>query len=177
MNTKNVVATAIGAALYAFGSMIMIPIGPNTSLRIAIAILVIFSIMYGPTVGFLTGFIGHALNDLIMYGSVWWSWVFLSAIVGLIMGFIYLDKTFSIRDGLMTKNHIIKMYVLALVSVLLSGLVALIGDVVFYGEPVAKTLVQLALACSTNFIVIAVVGIPVVIAMTKRNQSYRGLDA
>ena len=77
MSTKTVVAIGIGAALYAALSAISVPIGPNTSFRIAIALLPIFGAFFGPTAGFLIGFIGHALNDAFMYGSVWWSWVFL----------------------------------------------------------------------------------------------------
>ena len=73
MSTKTVVAIGIGAALYAALSAISVPIRPNTSFRIAIALLPIFGAFFGPGAGFLIGFIGHALNDAFMYGSVWWS--------------------------------------------------------------------------------------------------------
>lgn len=77
LTTKHVVAIGIGAALYAAASMISINVAPNTSLRLAVALLCIFGAIFGPVVGFLVGFIGHALNDAISYGSVWWSWVFM----------------------------------------------------------------------------------------------------
>jgi energy-coupling factor transport system substrate-specific component len=99
ISTKDVVAIGIGAALFAAVSFLSIPIGPNTSFRIAIALLVIFGAIYGPIVGFLVGFIGHALNDALMYGSVWWSWVFMSAMIGLFAGFIFLNKSFSVKTG------------------------------------------------------------------------------
>ncbi len=177
MNTKNVVAIGIGAALYAILSYISLPIGPNTSLRIAVAILVIFSAYFGAKVGFSVGFIGHALNDMLMYGSVWWSWVFLSAMIGLVMGLITKDKTFSITEGLIEKFHIVKMYLLSFVSIFAAALPAFIGDVYFYGEPADKVWVQIMLASVSNFIVIAALGIPVVIAMANRNKKTRNLDS
>ena len=42
--------------------------------------------LFGPVAGALIGLIGHVLKDLIMYGSPWWSWVIVSALVGLFIG-------------------------------------------------------------------------------------------
>ncbi len=47
MSTKTVVAIGIGAAMYAALSAISVPIGPNTSFRIAIALLPIFGASSG----------------------------------------------------------------------------------------------------------------------------------
>lgn len=72
-NTRTVVATGIGAALYGAASWINVPIVPDTQLRPAIALLAILGALYGPVVGFIAGFIGHVFNDLITSGAVWWS--------------------------------------------------------------------------------------------------------
>ena len=59
---KTVVATGIGAALFIIiGTLVNIPTPiPNTNLQTAIAVLALFAVVYGPTVGFFSGFIGHA---------------------------------------------------------------------------------------------------------------------
>lgn len=171
LSTKDVVAIGIGAALYGVISMIPIPIGPNTSFRIAIAILVIFGGLFGPIVGFLVGFIGHALNDALMWGSVWWSWVFLSAVIGLFSGLINLDDKYDISAGMLNKAHIIRMYIYSVAGVVIGSLVAYLGDVFLYGEPADKVWLQIILSSVTNLAVIAVIGIPVLIGLAKRNKT------
>ncbi len=174
-STRKVVAIGIGAALYTVLSGVAIPIGPNTSLRIAVALLTIFGAIFGPVVGFFVGFIGHALNDMIMWGSMWFSWVFLSAVIGLFAGFIKCDEDFSIEKGLVTKKHIFKMYVYAILGMFASGIVAYLGDVYIYGEPAEKVWIQIILASFSNFIVTAVLGIPVVLGIASRKRKHFNL--
>lgn len=174
-STKNVVAIGIGAALYSVLSGVAIPVGPNTSFRIAIALLTIFGAIFGPVVGFFVGFVGHALNDMIMWGSVWFSWVFLSAMIGLFGGMITLDNDFSLELGDIKKKHIVKMYIYAILGMIFAGLAAYIGDVYFYGEPAKKVWIQIALATATNFIVTASLGIPIVIGIGIRKKKYSNL--
>jgi energy-coupling factor transport system substrate-specific component len=175
MSTKTVVAIGIGAALYAALSAISVPIGPNTSFRIAIALLPIFGAFFGPTAGFLIGFIGHALNDAFMYGSVWWSWVFLSAMMGLFGGFVCFDKKFDPMNGICTKAHIAMMYIWSLVGMFVGSVIAYAGDVYLYGEPAEKLFVQITLANISNLIVIAVIGIPAVILIARSKAKNKGL--
>ena len=175
LSTKQVVAIGIGAALYAAVSFISIPIGPNTSFRLAIALLTIFGALYGPIVWFLVGFIGHALNDALAWGSVWWSWVFLSAIMGLFSGFVRFDKSFNPLEGKYEKKHIISLYGYTAVSILAASAVAYAGDVFLYGEPANKVWFQIILASISNFGVIAVVGIPAVITLASMNKSKKNL--
>ena len=61
---KSVVIIAIGVALYGFGGMIGIPVFSNTTLKPAMAILALFSMLWGPVVGFFVGFLGHWITDL-----------------------------------------------------------------------------------------------------------------
>ena len=175
MSTKTVVAIGIGAALYAALSAIAVPVGPNTSFRIAIALLPIFGAFFGPTAGFLIGFIGHALNDAFMYGGVWWSWVFLSAMMGLFGGFVCFDKKFDPINGIYSKLNIILMYVWALVGMAVGSLAAFLGDVYLYGEPAGKVYIQIILANLSNLAVIAVIGIPAVILIAMTKSKNRGL--
>ena len=176
LSTRDVVAIGIGAALYGALSIISLPIGPNTSFRIAIALLPIFGALFGPVVGFLVGFIGHALNDALMYGSVWWSWVFLSAIIGLFGGLVKFDSRFDVLTGSVTKKHYLLMYLYSFLSIIFSSVVAFAGDVFLYGEPAQKVWLQIILAGVSNFIVLAVVGIPVIIALAKLRSKNSNLQ-
>ena len=57
---RSVVATGIGAALFVVIGMISIPTPvPNTSIQLQYALQALFSVIFGPVVGFLTGFVGH----------------------------------------------------------------------------------------------------------------------
>ncbi len=176
LSTKTVVAIGIGAALYFALSYIAIPIGPNTSLKPAVALLTIIGALFGPIAGLFAGFIGHALFDALSYGGVWWSWVALSAVLGLSQGFIFSDKTFSMLKGNIQKQHIIKMYVFTAIGIIAAGLIAFLGDVFMYGEPANKVVLQLTLASVSNFLVIAIIGIPVVVQMAKMNKKNTGLE-
>ena len=96
---KNVVAIGIGAALFIIiGMLINIPTPvPNTSIQLQYAVLALFAIIFGPTVGFFTGFIGHALKDAFQFGSPWWSWVIISGLIGLSIGL--LSRSVNINKG------------------------------------------------------------------------------
>ncbi len=176
ITTKTVVAIGIGAALYYILSYVAIPIGPNTSLKPAVAILTIIGAFFGPIAGLFSGFIGHALFDALSYGSVWWSWVALSAVLGLSQGLIFQSKTFSIKQGQCDKRHIVLMYIYTIVGIVLAGLVAYAGDVFLYGEPADKVWLQITLASLANFACVAVIGIPVVVTLAKMNKKNSGLE-
>ena len=91
LSIKNIVAIGIGSAVFlVLGRFGSIPTGiPNTNLEVAYAFLALMAIIYGPVSGFLIGFIGHALKDMLFYGTPWFSWVIASAVVGLIVGLSY----------------------------------------------------------------------------------------
>ena len=75
-NTKTLVGTALGAALFTVLFMyVKIPTGiPETQLQTAYGIGGFFAALFGPLAGFLIAFIGHAISDIVQYGSAWWSW-------------------------------------------------------------------------------------------------------
>ncbi|MGO1337905.1 MAG: ECF-type riboflavin transporter substrate-binding protein, partial [Leuconostoc fallax] len=77
LSVRSVVATGIGAALFfVLMKYLAIPTGiSNTNINVAEGLLALMAGLFGPVVGFLIGFIGHALNDAVTYGSPWWSWV------------------------------------------------------------------------------------------------------
>ncbi len=90
LSVKSVVAIGIGAAIFVIlGRFASIPTGiPNTNIETVYPFLALFSVIFGPLVGFATGFIGHALKDFITFGNPWWSWILCSGLLGLCFGLI-----------------------------------------------------------------------------------------
>ena len=106
-STKTLVGTALGAALFTVLFMyVKIPTGiPETQIQSAYGIGGFFAAMFGPIAGFLIAFIGHALSDIVQYGSAWWSWVIASGVAGLIMGFAY--SKLRVDEGILTGKDIL----------------------------------------------------------------------
>ena len=65
--TRTIVATALGAALFALLFMyVKVPSGiPETSIQTAYGLGAFFAALFGPIAGGLIAFIGHALSDAI----------------------------------------------------------------------------------------------------------------
>lgn len=119
MNTntiKKVVATGIGAALFIIiGMLVNIPTPiSNTNIQLQYAVLALFAVIYGPGVGFFTGFIGHALKDSIQYGSPWWTWVLVSGLLGLMIGFF--AKKLAIQLSGMIKKDLLLFNVVQVIA-------------------------------------------------------------
>jgi len=88
--TKQVVYAAIGAALYAVltwaFNVWQIPGDGNVGIRPAIVIPMFFGIAFGPIVGFITGFVGNILADMLSGYGFWIWWDLGNGIIGLIPG-------------------------------------------------------------------------------------------
>jgi energy-coupling factor transport system substrate-specific component len=95
--TRQVVYGAIGAALYGVLSwatnFFPLPAAGNITFRPAVAVLIFFGVAYGPIVGFLAGFIGNTLGDLISGFGFYWNWSLGSGLMGMIPGLIMLTIT------------------------------------------------------------------------------------
>lgn len=156
---KNVVAIGIGAALFIIiGLLVNIPTPvPNTSIQLQYAVLALFAIIYGPTVGFFAGFIGHALKDAFQFGSPWWTWVLVSGLIGLAVGL--LARRLNIQKGYVTVKDYVTFNVVQIVANFIGwGLIAPIGDVLVYSEPSNKVFVQGLLSASVNSLTIGIGG-------------------
>jgi energy-coupling factor transport system substrate-specific component len=93
VRTREVVFMAIGAALYGVlgwaTSFIRIP-GPfNSSIRPAVAIPMFFGAIFGPWVGFFTGFVGNIIIDLLSGYGFSWNWSLGNGLLGLISGLAF----------------------------------------------------------------------------------------
>jgi uncharacterized membrane protein len=88
--TREVVYAAIGAALYGVLSWatnwLQLPSVSNVALRPAIVIPIFFGVVFGPAVGFFSGFVGNVLGDALMGWGVFPIWDVGNGLIGLVAG-------------------------------------------------------------------------------------------
>lgn len=170
IDTKIIVTIGVAAALYGALGFVGIPIGPNTQLKPAIALLAIFSALFGPMVGFCMGFLGHMLTDMIAGWGIWWGWVASSGIMGLFMGLVFNCKKFSVKDGLSNKFHVCYLIITGTLGIVLAFIFAAGFDVILMGEPLDKAKIQAILAIITNGIVFLGIGVPTILGFIRANK-------
>ena len=161
---KDVVAIGVGAALFVVIAMIPIPApAPNTSIQLQYALQALFSVIFGPIVGFLMGVIGHAIKDA-MSGGLWWTWIISSGLFGLFVGLF--RKQIGDLKGEVTKKELIVFNVVQ-VNLLIWGLIAPVGDVLIYHDNPNKVFLQGVVAGSVNALVVAIAGSHLLIAYAR----------
>lgn len=88
--TREVVMAAIGAALYGVLSyatnVLQIPTAANVSIRPAVSLVFFFGLAFGPVVGFITGFLGNTIADLLSGYGFWIWWGIGNGLMGLVAG-------------------------------------------------------------------------------------------
>ena len=177
LSIKTIVAIGIGAAVFMilgrFGS---IPSGiPNTNIETSYAFLALMAVLYGPIAGVSIGFIGHALKDLVFYGSPWFSWVLASAMVGLILGLSW--KKLKVNEGEFQKKEIIIFNVYQIVANIIAWiLIAPTLDIVIYAEPANKVYLQGIVAAISNSITVGVLGTILIYTYAKTRVKKGSLD-
>lgn len=130
------------------------------------AVLAFLAAVFGPIVGGVVGLLGHALGDLIFYGSVWWSWVIPEAVVGIGIG-VFAAK-FAIKEGGFGKKEIITFNVAQVIANVIAWIVvAPVLDIVIYAEPVNKVFLQGAFAALGDVIIIGILGTLLAVGYTK----------
>ena len=158
-STKTLVGTALGAALFTVLFMyVKIPTGiPETQIQSAYGIGGFFAAMFGPIAGFLIAFIGHALSDIVQYGSAWWSWVIASGVSCLIIGLVY--PKLKVEEGIFGVKDVIIYNVAQIVANAVAWiLVAPVLDIVIYSEPVELVFTQGVVAAISNAVSAGVIG-------------------
>lgn len=176
-STRTLVATALGAALFfVLFSWIKVPSPvPNTDFQIAYGVSAFFAVVFGPISGFLIPIIGHALSDVVLYGSPWWSWAIASGVTGLVTGVAYFRVT--LKDGTLSTKDMITFNVYQIVGNALAWLIIAPGlDVLIYSEPVALVSTQGIIAFVMNSISAGVVGTLLLIAYARRQTAQGSLS-
>ena len=177
LSIKTIVAIGIGAAVFIilgrFGS---IPSGiPNTNIETCYAFLALMAVLYGPVAGFSIGFIGHALKDLVFYGSPWFSWVIASAVVGLVIGLA--AKKLKVNEGEFSKKEMIVFNIYQIIANAIAWLlVAPTLDIVIYAEPANKVYLQGAVAGALNAITVGILGTILLYTYSKTRVKKGSLD-
>ena len=168
VSTKTIVATGLGAALFAVLFMyVKVPTGiPETDIQTAYGLGSFFAVLFGPIAGGLIAFIGHALSDALQYGSVWWSWVIASGISMFLVGLSYIkiradEGEFGWKDVLRFNIYQILANVIAWI------IVAPVLDIVIYAEPANLVFTQGAVACLWNAVSCGVIGTLLLFAYAK----------
>ncbi len=158
LSVKDIVAIGIGAALFfVLGRFVAIPSPvPNTQISVQYGLLGFLSVVYGPLVGALAGFIGHTLKDL-SEGGAWWSWIVASGAFG---GFVGLLSYITRLDPVnMDKGAIIKFNLIQVaVHVVCWAGIAPVLDIWWYSEPMEKLFAQGLTAAIANAVTTAIVG-------------------
>ncbi|MFA0549588.1 ECF-type riboflavin transporter substrate-binding protein [Vibrio lentus] len=176
-SAKTVVVIAIGAALYGIGGLPMfgVPVFANTTLKPAMAVLALFSVLFGPIVGFLVGFIGHWVTDLFAGWGVWLTWVLGSGIVGMVIGLFPMMTKNRLQQGELPMKDFVLFVILALAGNVVGYGSSAFLDTILYAEPFTKVFTQLSIIAAGNTVLIAVVGFLILKSVAKRNKQSRNL--
>lgn len=165
VNTKTIVATGLGAAIFMLLFMyvkVPSPI-PETSFQTAYGLSAFFGALFGPIAGGLIAFIGHALSDAVQYGSPWWSWVIASGVAGFIAGFAY--RQTNVEEGEFKVKDMLKFNAFQILGNAISWvLLAPVLDIVIYSEPVKLVFTQGVIAFLMNSISTGFIGTLLLVA-------------
>lgn len=175
-NTKTVVVIAIGAALFGvlmnFGG---ITIFTNTKLTTAMIIPVIVGAMFGPVPAFVACLVGNTIADLIGGWGYWFDWSIGNGVLGFIVGLLPLYGA-RINDGIFKLKHaIIYVIVCVIGNAFAFGIVTPFLTTAFYGGELEVTFIQSLTGGIANVLVLTVIGIPILIALAKRNARSNNL--
>lgn len=127
--TREIVYSAIGAALYGVLNWVFnnlqLPGTTLVSFRPPVAIPMFMGVVFGPLVGFFSGFVGNVLGDLLSGYGFFWAWDVGNGLLGLIPGLLPYVGVMEVRAG--------RDYVWAAVAAVVASLVgiafpALIAD-------------------------------------------------
>lgn len=159
VNTKIIVATGLGAALFTLLFMfVKIPTGiPDVSLQTAYGVGAFFAALFGPIAGGLIAFIGHLLSDAVQYGSPWMSWVVASGVACFITGLCHVKL--NVEEGIFTVKDAILFNVFQIIGNAVAWiLVAPVLDIVIYAEPAEYVFTQGVAAAIPNAITVGIFG-------------------
>ncbi len=176
-NTKTLVATGLGAALFTILFMyVKVPSWiPETQIQTAYGVSAFFGALFGPLAAALIAFIGHFISDSVQYGSAWWSWVIASGVAAFIGGFSFLSL--KIDEGIFGKKDVVRFVIFQVVGNLIAWLVvAPVLDILIYAEPVVLSFTQGAFAAVTNAVAASVVGAILLIAYSKTKATKGSLS-
>ena len=177
-NTRTLVATAIGAALFTVLFMYVKFPSPvvNTDFHTSYGLGAFFGVVFGPIAGALIAFIGHALSDTFLWGSAWWSWVIASGVSGFAFGWAF--KRTQVEEGEFKGKDIMTFNTVQVVGNLIAWVVvAPVLDILIYAEPVSLVFTQGITAAIMNAVSAGVIGTLLLIAYAATRTKKGSLNA
>jgi energy-coupling factor transport system substrate-specific component len=176
-NTKTLVGIAAGAALFGvlmvYGS---IPVFTNTQLTSAMIIPVVVGGLFGPVPAFVTLLLGNILADTIGGWGYWFDWSIGNGVLGLFIGALPLYGA-RIREGIFGVKHAV-IYVLCAVigNALAFGLITPLLTTLIYASDLEITFLQAIVSGISNTLVLVVVGIPILVLLSRRFKKRSNLS-
>ncbi|NLT37153.1 MAG: ECF transporter S component [Methanomassiliicoccus sp.] len=103
-----ILVVAIGSLLYAIITVrlnvLIMPGTELTAVRPSVVVPMLIGFLFGPRAGFLTGFLGNVLGDVVTFNDFFWPWDIGNGIMGAVPGLAYvlLDRERRLgRTGLL----------------------------------------------------------------------------
>ena len=103
-----ILVVAIGSLLYAIITVrlnvLIMPGTELTAVRPSVVVPMLIGFLFGPRAGFLTGFLGNVLGDVVTFNDFFWPWDIGNGIMGAVPGLAYvlLDRVRRLgRTGLL----------------------------------------------------------------------------
>jgi energy-coupling factor transport system substrate-specific component len=175
-NTKTIVAVAIGAALYGvlmvWGS---IPVFTNTNLTSAMIVPVVVGALFGPLPATVALLVGNCLADLIGGWGFWFDWSIGNGVLGLFVGLLPLYGA-DIKNGIFKVKHAV-IYTICCVlgNAIAFGIVTPVMTALLYSADLEITFIQSLAGGISNTAVLVIIGIPVLVLLSKRYASRANL--
>lgn len=175
-NTKTIVAIAIGAAL--FGVLMVwgsIPVFTNTSLTSAMVVPVVVGALFGPLPAFATLLVGNCLADLIGGWGFWFDWSVGNGVLGLFVGLLPMYGA-DIKNGIFKVKHAVIYTICCILgNAIAFGIVTPVMTALFYSADLEITFIQSLAGGLSNTAVLVIIGIPVLVLLSKRYASRTNL--
>ncbi|MDR1443763.1 MAG: ECF-type riboflavin transporter substrate-binding protein [Treponema sp.] len=176
-NTKTLVGIAVGAALFGvlmvYGS---IPVFTNTQLTSAMIIPVVVGGLFGPVPAFITLLLGNILADTIGGWGYWFDWSIGNGVLGLFIGALPLYGA-RIREGIFGVKHAVIYVITAVVgNALAFGLITPLLTTLIYASDLEITFLQAFASGISNTLVLVIIGIPVLILLSRRFRKRSNLS-
>ncbi len=176
-NTRTLVATAIGAALFTVLFMYVkfpTPVA-NTDFHTSYGLGAFFAVLFGPIAGALIAFIGHALSDTFLWGSAWWSWVIASGVAG--FGFGLTKYWIDSESGVFGGKEILTFNAVQAAAHLVAWVVvAPLLDILIYSEPVNLVFTQGLVAFAGNAVSTGIIGTLLLLAYARTRTPEGSLE-
>jgi len=166
-NTRRLVATAIGAALFTVLFMYVkfpTPVA-NTDFTTSYGLGAFFAVLFGPIAGAL-------ISDTFLWGSAWWSWVIASGVAG--FGFGIAKKWIDSDSGVFGMKEILTFNAVQVAAHLIAWMVvAPVLDILIYSEPVNLVFTQGLVAFLGNAVSTGIIG-TLLLAVYARTRTAEG---